>query len=329
MPEPERRLELAVIIATRNRARALESVLENLAAQQTCWPWQAVVVDNGSSDDTPIVLQRFQSRFPLRVLSEPHAGKSRALNAALGITSAWLTAFTDDDVILTPHWVDQLVNAARAYPEADVFCGPIHPRFPVGTPAWLRNHPFSTAAFARFEPPLPEGILPAPELPFGPNFAVRSDRAAGMRFRLDLGPSELGSFMCEDTEFVHRFRLQNRKFIFVPAADVTHVIRSELVSVPCLLDRAFNFGRSFILAHRNTLLLSRNRAPAVPEAKQFELGAMLNLYLGQLCQCSLDGERRLFDSLKAIIKALPWNGDQRFVGSRASEWICSNPEFLL
>ena len=65
---------LTVLFATFNGAHTLPTVLEayrNL--EEPDGGWKLVVVDNGSTDDTPIILNRFKDLLPLTCLhlSEP------------------------------------------------------------------------------------------------------------------------------------------------------------------------------------------------------------------------------------------------------------------
>src|SRR5512142_3267918 len=92
---------VSVIIATRNRAKGLARVLESVdVAQQTaCIDGEILVVNNGSTDDTATLLERWVAVGTGRVhLQVPQPGKSRALNHALPVARAPVLAFTDDDV---------------------------------------------------------------------------------------------------------------------------------------------------------------------------------------------------------------------------------------
>ncbi len=71
------------------------------------WSVELVVVDNGSSDDTGATVRT--AVIPgmyVRYLYEPSAGKSRALNAALGVARGTALLFTDDDVEPADNWLE-------------------------------------------------------------------------------------------------------------------------------------------------------------------------------------------------------------------------------
>jgi glycosyltransferase involved in cell wall biosynthesis len=95
-------VKLSVIVATRNRAHAITGCLDSIAAAfAKAAPLDAeiVVVDNGSTDDTPEMIDAWAraNNVPVQTLSEPRAGKARALNRALRAARGELFAFTDDD----------------------------------------------------------------------------------------------------------------------------------------------------------------------------------------------------------------------------------------
>ena len=110
-------MKLSVIIATRNRAQHLRPCLDSIAAafaKATPLAAEIVVVDNGSTDNTfqSVTQWAASSPLPVRVLSEPKAGLSRAHNRALLAAQGELLAFTDDDCRLHPEYVNDLLRHA-------------------------------------------------------------------------------------------------------------------------------------------------------------------------------------------------------------------------
>src|SRR3954452_16520200 len=62
---------LSVVIPCRNAGEHLERQLDALASQETAFPWELVVVDNGSSDDSMQIVETYEDRIRLRVVSAP------------------------------------------------------------------------------------------------------------------------------------------------------------------------------------------------------------------------------------------------------------------
>ncbi len=108
-------VKLSFIVGTRNRASALKACLDSIAAAvAAAAPIRAeiAVADNGSTDDTEAVVRAWMASAPLPVilLSEPRPGRARALNQAIRATSGALIACTDDDCVLDPGYVRDLLR---------------------------------------------------------------------------------------------------------------------------------------------------------------------------------------------------------------------------
>ena len=85
--------------------------------------YELLVVDNGTPAETEAALARVGAGLPLRLFVEPTRGKNRALNRAIPEARGALFVFTDDDVMVDPDWLLELVAGARRWPEHQVFGG--------------------------------------------------------------------------------------------------------------------------------------------------------------------------------------------------------------
>jgi glucosyl-dolichyl phosphate glucuronosyltransferase len=235
---------LTVFFATRNRAHAIPRVLEaftGLTAPEG--GWKLVVVDNGSSDTTMEVLQGFASRLPLTILSCPKPGKNRALNLALPELRGRLAVFTDDDVLPDADWLRQLLAAADAHPEADLFGGTVLPDWPRPKPDWLSEQAveFSVLYAQKRRPSGPCGFTDI----FGPNMAIRASVfEAGTRFAEHVGPDGTNPLyaMGSETELLRRLEAAGHRGWFEASARVGHIIRPEQMEEGWILDRAYRYG---------------------------------------------------------------------------------------
>ena len=232
-----------MLIATRDRAGSLERTLACLARQEAAdFAWEILVVDNGSCDDTMRVLDRHATSLPLVVLTEPQAGKNRALNHALEVARGSLLVFTDDDITMGPDWLAALVRASRRYGEASVFGGPITPVFPPGTPDWLRSPDFVLASEAfGWRRGAAEG--PSDVGPFGANLALRARVFDSLRFDERVGPAGSRYAQGGEWELLMRLRRSGEIFVHVPDAPVEHAILAHQVEREWLLGRSNRIGR--------------------------------------------------------------------------------------
>ncbi len=108
---------VSIVIPAYNAAPFLRECLDSVRAQSFT-DWEAVVVDDGSTDSTPGIAQAYadaDSRF--RLLRKPNGGLSSARNHGVAhSTGEWVT-FLDSDDRLEPHALTSLMQAA---PGADI-----------------------------------------------------------------------------------------------------------------------------------------------------------------------------------------------------------------
>jgi dolichyl-phosphate beta-glucosyltransferase len=77
---------LSLVIPAYNEARRLPGSLEQIVAYLDQQPYTAevVVVDDGSSDETVVVVERFQADHPcIRLIRNPHRGKGGAVQTGM------------------------------------------------------------------------------------------------------------------------------------------------------------------------------------------------------------------------------------------------------
>lgn len=112
--------EVTVILPTWNRAHTLRQSVESLLAQDGA-ELEVVVVDDGSTDDTPALLAELGRRDPrVRVVRGPHAGVAAARNAGLAAATAPFVAFHDSDDVALPGRLAVPLAHLRARPDVDL-----------------------------------------------------------------------------------------------------------------------------------------------------------------------------------------------------------------
>ena len=131
-------MKYSVVIATYNRAADLRETLRSLAGLQADGPWEVLVVDNNSHDDTRAVVETEAGRFPveLRYLFESRQGRSPALNAGIAAARGEIIVTTDDDVRVRADWLTAAGRGLDAL-RADYVGGRVLPIWSAPRPAWL------------------------------------------------------------------------------------------------------------------------------------------------------------------------------------------------
>lgn len=185
-------MDCSILIATKNRAPALEKTLQAFQTVQVPdgLRVEMIVVDNGSTDDTPAVIARsILPHIELRYIREPLPGKSRALNSALSQARGHVLLFTDDDVVPADNWLERM-SAPLLENHCDAVSGRVVLADDLRRPWLARTHALWLAE--RTEP-----AAQNPEL-VGASMGIRRDvfdRIPG--FDLELGPGVTG--LGEDT----------------------------------------------------------------------------------------------------------------------------------
>lgn len=104
--------DISLVVCTRNRGTQLRRCLQALSELKCHRPWELIVVDNGSSDDTAQVLHQFEGAFAGQalVLREETPGLARARNRGWIACRGTVVAFTDDDCYPDPHFLDCILQ---------------------------------------------------------------------------------------------------------------------------------------------------------------------------------------------------------------------------
>src|SRR5262245_39164876 len=113
---------VSVVMAAKNYARFLPVAVESVFAQ-TFRDWELLVVDDGSSDDTPNAVRPFLPDHRVRYLRSDRLGQPRAKNLGIGLSRGEFVAFLDADDAWEPTKLEKQLAVFRDKPEVGVvFC---------------------------------------------------------------------------------------------------------------------------------------------------------------------------------------------------------------
>ncbi|MBI2221873.1 MAG: glycosyltransferase [Acidobacteria bacterium] len=218
--------DVSVLICTYNRAARLGETLEVLGRTRSRLRWEAIVVDNASTDCTRDVVLELTPSFPapLRYLFEPRQGKSYALNTGIQASAARVIAFTDDDVRIPPGWLDAATTPLLPDDGPDYTGGPVAPIWETPPPRWLDPAGNLGGTIAvKDHGPVAFVFEDRAKTPLGVNMAVRRsliDRIGG--FRTELGRRGNSLMGQEQAEFFCRSRAAGARGLYVPEMALGH-----------------------------------------------------------------------------------------------------------
>jgi glycosyltransferase involved in cell wall biosynthesis len=145
----QREPALSVIVPCRNAELHLRQQLEALASQETFFPWELIIVDNGSTDRSVSIAEQYKHRIPLRVvpaLERPNQAYAR--NAGAHAASSEKLIFVDADDEVAPGFLTAMYMALRDH---DLVMSPQD--IEALNPGWNREaHNVSTASEGEFAP---------------------------------------------------------------------------------------------------------------------------------------------------------------------------------
>jgi glycosyltransferase involved in cell wall biosynthesis len=118
---------VTVVIPAHNASATIETQLAALAEQDYDGRWEVVVVDNGSTDGTIGVVERWRDRVPaLRVVdASERTGPGYARNVGAEAAHGDFLVYCDADDMASPQWLTAMATAAVDH---DVVGGPLDDR---------------------------------------------------------------------------------------------------------------------------------------------------------------------------------------------------------
>lgn len=236
---------LSILVATYNGSGTIGVFLAKLKEiKPPDCPWEIIVVDNGSTDNTWNVVKKFEDKIPLKLLSYRKRGKNRALNFGLDHVRGELVLLTDDDIIPEPDWLIKVWNCVCKNKEVDLFGGRIIPLWEKMPPSWITQAIPMGVAFGITPDTLHKGPV-APGAIWGANMFVRRRVfLEGVRFNESVGPGMGNYVMGGDTDFMVRAASKGYKTWFCPDVKVQHRIHPGQLKKTWLLKRAYRHGKS-------------------------------------------------------------------------------------
>lgn len=114
-------MKVSVIVPTFNRADYIAECLDSLLTQSMP-AHEIIVVDDGSEDGTPELLEAYGTR--IRYVRKENGGKPSAVNLGLSLAQGDLIWIFDDDDVALADAIETRVEVLTLHPEADFVYSP-------------------------------------------------------------------------------------------------------------------------------------------------------------------------------------------------------------
>ncbi len=245
-------MRVQIAICTWNRAAVLDRTLDQmrLLTIPADTDLELVIVDNSSNDDTQDVIQHYGSCFHIRSLTERRQGHCYARNCAVEAIDGDIVIWTDDDVLVDIDWLDAYVAAARSQRDCSFWGGPIIPFFDERRPQWLKeNWELCRACYAFRDIGDKPVAFHERLLPYGANFALRTDVQKQFKFNTSLGRRGREVTGEDEVDLLRRLVAAGHRGCWVPGARLRHLITPDRVTEKFV--GAYFFGQGKVEAMRN------------------------------------------------------------------------------
>jgi len=209
-------VKISVVVATHNRRALLERVAEavcqqSLPADRT----EVILVDDGSTDGTDALGAELAKRGHVRYLRQENRGVAAARNRGIREAAGDVVAFTDDDCLVPPDWLERLADGYARHPEVIGVGGRL-----VAPPDVLR-----TRAVARLEDHVARCVYGAGDQEALGGFECPAGGTNNMSYRRT-ALLEVGGFdesfppfvWGEDADLKLRLTLRGGRLLYVPVA---------------------------------------------------------------------------------------------------------------
>ncbi len=286
-------MKVSVIIPCLNAAETIGVQLEALANQQWSQPWEVIIADNGSTDNTASIVEQYQTRIPnLRIVdASDRKGASHARNIGAKAAQGESLLFIDADDEVAPGW---LAAMGEALAKNDFVTG--HNNYNKLSDTWVvRCYQLENGT----------GIMENTYyLPFAGSGNLGIKRAIHEK----IGGFDEALYQSEDVDYCWRAYYVGTKLHYVPDAIAYIRLRGNLASI---YRRSWAVGKGVILVYK------KHRPLGMPQMVSWKtfLKTSFTLTIQILLLQIRDKE-----SLAKWLMSLAWRGGQL--------WGCIKYQYL-
>ena len=104
---------LSVVIPAFNEEANIARCLDSLVCQKTNEPFEVIVVDNNSIDNTTKIVNQYKDKLDLKLIKEPKKGRGAARYAGFKKAQGEIILSTDADSVVPNDWIMKMVELLR------------------------------------------------------------------------------------------------------------------------------------------------------------------------------------------------------------------------
>lgn len=218
-------ISTSVVIPSYQGAHRLERLLGCLSLQKIDVGWEAVVVLDGSTDDSRQVVDRWSARVDVRLVDlGTNRGRPAALNAGFEAASGRVLIRCDDDLAPAPHFL-----ATHTAHHRD--------RDDLGAMGYYRNilpETVYAATYGRHASKLAlENVYRTPEDLRWLHWAGNCSATREMFDRVGPYDEQFSAYGWEDVDWGYRLKLAGGSFVIDPQLETDHHIASTTAAIRC------------------------------------------------------------------------------------------------
>lgn len=105
---------VSVVVPAYNSQKTIKRLLNSLLLQDFKGAYEIIVVDDGSTDSTALIVSEYQNT---RLIKQVNAGPAAARNKGVSLAKGEIILFTDSDCEVFPDWISQMVLPFRQDPQ--------------------------------------------------------------------------------------------------------------------------------------------------------------------------------------------------------------------
>ena len=214
---------MSIIISTYNRCDLLEQTIDSILKIIDKNPaYELLIIDNNSTDNTSIVVNKFLPHPVVKYFMEPNQGLSHARNRGMKEAAGDVFVFLDDDIELEENYF-QICRKLIESPEFNIVGGKVLP-FGVAVPEWLPEKFYYLVSIFDLgnKPKVVSKVM-------GANYLI-SKRAALEIGDYNVALGRKGNVLSggEEIEYMTRAREKGYKIFYDPSLIVYHKINNKL-----------------------------------------------------------------------------------------------------